>query len=288
MWRQGGVARARLRRDGCRRGRGRRGRRGGADGADGADGSDGSDGTDGTDGSDGTAPTGCSGGTGLSADDAFFETDSGASFWVLYPSHLADCAPVLVFLHPSTSVGLYDMGLWRSPLPTAIDIKTNEWGYTLLVPFLEPEGDSEHTWSFDQTAVLEDMVETYASVADIDLDRVAVMGQSAGAFMATHWALSDSPTLDAAFSVAGGLCNGVAYPDPAPSRALPFWVSHDPADEVVPFACSEDLVSALEAGGHEVVFDRREDLGHFWTPELTDQMLEHWLGERGGEGSGPG
>lgn len=255
---------------------------GALDGAAANSGADGSE--DGTDGS----RTGCSEGFGMTADDAFYETPSGAWFWVLYPPPVPDCAPLMIFLHPSTSVGSYDMGLWRSPLPTAIDVKTNEWGYTLLVPFLEPEGTGEHTWSLDQTSLLEEMVETYASKKNIDLDRVAVMGQSTGAFMAAHWGLSDSAVLDAVFSVAGGLCEGVAYPDPAPANRLPFWVSHDPADDVVPFSCSEDLVSVLEAAGHDVVFDQRDGLGHFWTPELTDRMLEHWLGERGGEGPGPG
>lgn len=251
----------------------------GSDGTDGADGTDGSDGSDGGDGSDGTAATGCSNGAGMARGDAFFTTDAGDSFWVLYPDPVPDCAPVVVWLHGGDNVGGYDAGRYLSPLPTGIDLLTNVFGYALLVPYLEDDRDVPHAWTGDEAPAMEAMLATLALQANIDQDEVMVMGHSAGGFMATRWALERPDRLTRAAVVGAGLCGDVTYPDAPPVPALPFQLAHDPADDVVPFSCSEALRDALDAGGHEVVLDEWEDMGHGWASGLTDSLLIPWLGE---------
>ncbi len=258
----------------------------GTDGADGTDAGDGSDGADGSDGTDGGGATGCSGGAGLERGDRFLNTPDGASFWVLYTEPVPDCAPLLVFLHGGDSVGGYDRGLWRSPLPTGVDVKSNEWGYALLVPYLEEAASTTHSWSADpadEQAELEAMIDSLATQANINLDRVMFVGHGEGGDVATWLALNAPARMERATTVGAGLgCAGFGYPATEPSPKLPFYAAHDPADSVRPYSCTETLELELTTHGHDIDVDSRAlgADGHGWVPDLTDALLEAWLTER--------
>ena len=240
----------------------------------------------GTGGDDGGTEDPCSGGTGLGEGDFFIEAD-GFSAWVLKVPGTPACAPVMLFGHGGSNVGAYVENRWLDALNTGLDGRVAERGYILVVPFLEDKAEiTEHTWSLEQTDVIDAFVDALAEGADIDTSKVLFVGQSAGGHMAVYQGLYQPGRVTHTVAVSSGIGAYFDYPEPEPSLKLPFFVAHDPQDEVVPYAYSEQLAADLDAHGHDYVFNDYTlgEGGHRWSPELTDALLDWWLGPLDGGG----
>ena len=247
----------------------------------GADGGDDSGGDSGSGTDSGATGSDCSEGSGLTAgSDTFLDVD-GASAWVLVPNDLPACAPLVVFGHGGSSPGGYLDGKWKDALRTQFDVLAGEQGYVFVVPYLEDTDQVDHQWSLEQTTELAAMVAAVAEQADVDQNRVLFAGQSAGGHMAVYLGLYDWGPFTHIAAVSSGIGAYFDYPDPPPDQKLPFFVAHDPDDEIVPYSYSEQLVSDLEANGHDHVYSDFEmgDNGHFWSEEVTTSLLGWFLGE---------
>ena len=269
---------------------------GGGDGGSGGSGGDdggsgGDDGGSGGDsgGDDGSTDT-CSGGSGFSEGDFFLDVD-GHSAWVLVVPGTPACAPVLLMGHGGGSPGAYDEGRWMDALNTGFEREAGERGFILVVPFLEDSAEwQEHTWSLSETAVIDGFVEALGAGIDIDTAEVLFVGQSAGGHMAVYQGLYEPGVVTRIAAVSSGIGAYFDYPEPAPELKLPFYVAHDPGDEIVPYSYSEQLAADLEANGHDYVFEDHlmGEGGHRWAPEVTAAILDWWLGPLGGEDDGGG
>ncbi len=229
----------------------------------------------GTDGDTGESGPDCSGGSGWDAGGQLFETD-GMSAYRLVPGDLAACAPVVVFCHGGNNAGSDQDGNWLDVLGTNLGLLAGERSFVLVVPGVQDGGGGEHNWSLDHPDELAALVELVGDGVDVDRSRVLLMGQSAGGHITAYTALYEPGPFTAAGVVSAGIGSYFDYPDTEPDPKLPFYVAHDPADEVVAYSRSEALAADLEAHGHDYVFVDWElgANGHGWDPELSVALLD--------------
>ena len=221
----------------------------------------------------------CSGGSGAATGGQFLDV-GGASTWLYVPSSLVPCAPMILHGHGGSSPGgLAQDGGWNDQLGTGLIHEADDLGFVLMVPFLEDAPHTNHIWNSGEVDDLTAMIQTAAALADLDMDRVLFAGQSAGGHMAVYYGLYDYPHELSYVAVVSAGTASVPYPAQEPSVKLPFFVAHDPSDQVVPYLYSELLAADLDAHGHDHVFDDY-DLGangHGWSLELTEDLLDWWL-----------
>jgi hypothetical protein len=223
----------------------------------------------------------CSAGSGL--DDGQFEffAVDGVSAWLFAPPDLPPCANLFVFLHGGNSPGgTNGDGFWND-MGTELPLQAGPNHYALLVPGLEDAPSSNHPWSYDQVDTLDGMIDQAHARLDLDRGRALVAGTSAGGVMAGYYGLyqpgKQSHMVVASAGFGGGQYD---YPPEEPDPKLPFYVAHDPDDDVAPYYLSEDFVEELLSHGHDVTFEDFEGSGggHMWSPTLTQQVLDWWLG----------
>ncbi|MCB9742894.1 MAG: hypothetical protein H6741_05280 [Alphaproteobacteria bacterium] len=212
-------------------------------------------------------------------DGKFFLEVEGASFWVLVPAEAPDCAPVFLFGHGGSSPGGTDnQGHWRDT-GTGLAALAPTAGFILVVPFLENSPMTEHAWQESDAELLDAMVEEVASRWDIDRNRVLFAGTSAGGHMASYYGLYRPQVPKAIAVLSAGLGGYFDYPETEPEPLLPFYVAHDPDDEIVPYSYSEHLVEQLELHGHEYVFEQLDlgENGHFANEAAWAGVVGWWM-----------
>ncbi|MCB9746006.1 MAG: hypothetical protein H6740_25750 [Alphaproteobacteria bacterium] len=221
----------------------------------------------------------CSLGEGLDAGSYFLEAE-GASFWVLVPIEAGDCAPVFLYGHGGTSPGGVDnMGNWRDA-GTGLAALAPTAGFVLVVPFLEDAPMTEHVWDESAAGVMDAMVAEVSSRFDVDRNKVLFAGTSAGGHMAAYYGLYQPEVPTSIAVLSAGLGGYFDYPETEPSVKRPFYVGHDPDDEIVPYSYSENLAAELEAHGHRYVFEDLdlEGNGHFANEGAWARVVGWWLG----------
>lgn len=226
-----------------------------------------------------TAATTCTGGSGLSAGDHFIEQD-GVPVWVRVPEGLPACAPLLLWGHGGQSPGSFFED-WNDPTGTNLHHLARTEGYVFVAPGVIDGLDQGHAWSYSDAAWIEPLIDTLWESLDLDRGQTWWVGNSAGGFIGL-WLGLNAPSRFTAMGIisSGGLGSYFDYPDPAPERKLPFYLAHDPADQVVDYQLSVDTAARLEQEGHAVSFsDWTMTLqGHGWSDGLSEALLV-WLAE---------
>ena len=230
-------------------------------------------------GDDDDASADCSGGSGWPSGPQFLEV-MGESYWVYVPSSPPPCMPLFLFGHGGNAAGGgAEGGMWNDLPHTNLPSLAESEGFVFMVPFVEDVHHTTHGWSADDVAPMEAMIEEAAARADIDLDHVIFAGTSAGGVMAMYWGLYFPDSLSHVGVLSAGFGGQVPYPDPEPDPKLPFFLGHDPDDEMAPYSLSEEAAVELEAHGHEVTFEDTDvgGNGHGWHPSVSEQILAWWL-----------
>ncbi len=148
--------------------------------------------------------------------------------------------------------------------------------YPALV--LAPQCPAEDRWT-DHLPALHTLTLAVASEYGVDSRQLAVTGLSLGGEGAYQLVIAYPETFARAAPICGpGPWHGVT----AASAAVPTWVFHGDADEVVPLSHSLDLVDEIRRHGGEPRLTVYPGVGHgSWRPAYGDGELLDWL-------SGPG
>jgi len=236
-------------------------------------------GTDDDDTGDDDDAQDCSGGSGAAVEGEFL-TVGDASTWLYVPEGVIACAPLILLGHGGSHPGgILPNGLWNDQLGTGLAGQAAQLGFALMVPYLEDAPNTEHPWNTAEVHELDEMIDAAANLLDIDRNRVLFAGQSAGGHMAAYYGLYEPGNAPQIAVISAGLGGYFDYPSTEPDPKLPFFVAHDPNDEIVPYSYSVNLTSELDAHGHEYVFDDYElgSNGHGWSAALTEDLLDWWL-----------
>jgi predicted peptidase len=176
--------------------------------------------------------------------------------------------PLVLFLHGSGERGDDLARVCTQGLPRAIERGRN-------VPFVSiaPLCPAGMTWTA-LLSPLRELLDTVVPAMRIDTRRIYLTGISMGGFGA--WQLAAH--LPERFAALVPICGGGNTEWAAKLARLPTWVFHGSDDRVVPSACSETMVSALERVGAPVRLTLYEGVAHdSWTRTYDDPELYHWL-----------
>ena len=237
--------------------------------------------TSGDSGADTGSAADCSGGTGLSAGDHFIEQD-GVPVWVRVPDDLPACAPLLLWGHGGQSPGDFFED-WSDPTGTGLHQLASSAGFVFVAPGVVEGPQQSHGWSYGDDVWIEPLIDTLMAGVDLDRHRVWWVGNSAGGFLGL-WLGLNAPDHFTAMGIisSGGVGSYFDYPSPEPSRKLPFYLAHDPEDQVTDYSLSVDAAALLSEAGHTVEFtDWTMTLqGHGWADGLSEALLQ-WMTDNG-------
>jgi dienelactone hydrolase len=124
-------------------------------------------------------------------------------------------------------------------------------------------------WKLDfLNAYLDELLQ----ILPVDPDKVYVEGHSLGAMATWDWAMNN-PERFAAISPRDGAGS--------PFRAsrlknIPVWVVHGSADDVIPAAYADQMVSALQAAGGTVKYSLLKGAPHNLPPDFDQQAVVSW------------
>ena len=137
-------------------------------------------------------------------------------------------------------------------------------------------------------AAIDALVAHIGGLYNIDTDRLYLAGHSGGGFFVQGFGIRNADRFAAAavFNAGcisasdryGNSCIVYASDSAVAVRKMPFYVMHNPRDQVVPFEYSEDLESTLTMGGHSVLGHLRTynggRSGHSINSTLVPQVWE--------------
>jgi poly(3-hydroxybutyrate) depolymerase len=236
------------------------------------------DGPGSADDSDGPADAACSGGTGGGTGGSAHSAGS-LPYYRYVPEALPPCSPLLLFGHPGSRPGEIHQGVWEDPGHTDLVALADSVGFVLVVPGANPD-NTQHDWSFDLVPEIDALTRDVRREYDIDERRIWFAGVSAGGHMAGYLGLYDPTVFTGIGVVAAGLgAGGFGYPETEPEPKLPFYVAHDPGDQVIDYEYSVALADALASHGHTYAFEDwtlGNGDGHGWNRELGAAIVG-WL-----------
>ena len=188
--------------------------------------------------------------------------DEGATKW-----------PVLFFLHGAGERGS-DLTLLTKHGPIAQAQGGREFPFIMVAP----QCPLDWTWdrSLDQLdCLLEEIIASYA----VDTERICVTGLSMGGYGTWHWGARHADAFAALVPICGGTMPLMGFPEKiALLKDVPVWVFHGVDDQVVPVACSEELVTVLESLDAPVRFTKYTGVGHHsWDRAYAEPELIPWL-----------
>jgi predicted peptidase len=202
--------------------------------------------------------------------------------------------PLVLFLHGAGESGVD--GVAPTTVGIGPAIVRDPARFPALVVF--PQASVGYGWKgFNLDAAFAALADVEASFA-VDPDRVSVTGISMGGYGTWLAAMRDPERFSAIAPVCGGLDVQPALPflatrmrtrevllDAAAARiaALPQWVFHGDADDIIPVSESRELVAALERAGAPVRYTEYPRVRHnSWDRAYAEAELPAWLlGERG-------
>ena len=123
-------------------------------------------------------------------------------------------------------------------------------------------------------ASLKELIDSYLSRADVDTDRVYIMGLSMGA-MGTFDMVCRFPDV---FAAAIPICGTVNASRLAAAKNVKFRIFHGDADNVVPVDGSRNAYRALKAAGADVEYIEFPGCNHgSWNPAFNYPDFMKWL-----------
>ena len=173
--------------------------------------------------------------------------------------------PLVLFLHGAGEVGNQLDLVKHQGLPRRI---AKGW----KPPFIMVAPQTRWSpWNSEDLIALLDGIQ---QALDVDRDRVYLTGLSLGG--AGTWAFAAAHP--DRFAGVVPIC-GSGDPETAEQlRTLPIWVFHGAKDDTVPLACSEEMVTAVEAAGGDVRLTVYPDATHdSWTKAYSTDALYDWM-----------
>ncbi len=224
-------------------------------------------------------------GGGGAGDALYFPEGDDPPFLVHAPPDYAPWVgwPVVMFLHDGPSAGVLTGDGWSEDFRGDWSALAKAEGFLLVVPGVRWEGQaSSHEWAPEGTdGELVRLLTIVQQWYNVDLDHVHLVGHGRGGHAAERLGFTGSTKLASVGVHGAGLqADWAAYPEPPPSRRLPFLVTHDPLDQVFPHEASLNLFLTLDANGHEAEFRDELMAGNPPDPQhhrITPQVAAmHW------------
>lgn len=176
--------------------------------------------------------------------------------------------PLVLFLHGAGERGA-DIDLVALHGPPKLADAGHEFPFVLV----SPQCPESSRWDAEPT-VLSRLLDEVSARYRIDSDRVSVTGLSMGGF--GTWTLATR--YPERFAAIAPICGGLWGQSAASIRDLPVWAFHGDADDVVPIAMTEEIVTELRSCGSDVRFTRYAGVGHdSWTATYENSELYDWL-----------
>ncbi|KJL27887.1 alpha/beta hydrolase-fold protein [Microbacterium oxydans] len=179
--------------------------------------------------------------------------------------------PLVLFLHGAGERG---SDLDRAALhgPPRLADAGHEFPFVLVTPQC-----AESSQWVAELSTLSGLLDEVVAAHRIDSARISVTGLSMGGYGTWSMAVRYPDR----FAAIAPICGGLWLQSAAPIRSLPVWAFHGDADDVVPIAATDDIVTELRSLGGDVRFTRYPGVGHdSWTetygnPEFFDWLLSH-------------
>ncbi|CAH0148706.1 hypothetical protein SRABI76_00737 [Microbacterium oxydans] len=179
--------------------------------------------------------------------------------------------PLVLFLHGAGERGA---DLDRAALhgPPKLADAGHEFPFVLVTPQC-----AESSQWVAELSTLSGLLDEVVAAHRIDAARISVTGLSMGGYGTWSMAVRYPDR----FAAIAPICGGLWLQSAAPIRSLPVWAFHGDADDVVPIAATDDIVTELRSLGGDVRFTRYPGVGHdSWTetygnPEFFDWLLSH-------------
>jgi predicted peptidase len=197
---------------------------------------------------------------------------------VYVPSTIAPPLPVILFLHGAGESGQDDI------LPTTVGIgpaiATAPERFPAFVVFPQASrGYGWHGFNLDAAvAALDDVEREFAT----ERERVYVTGISMGGYGTWLLGLQQPERFAALVPVCGGLDRSASGRTPASAArrlaAIPQWVFHGDADDIIAVDESRTMVRALRAAGAAVRYTEYAGVRHnSWDRAYAEPELMPWL-----------
>lgn len=179
--------------------------------------------------------------------------------------------PLVLFLHGAGERGS-DLELAAVHGPPMLADAGQEFPFVLVTPQC-----TESSQWVTELSTLSGLLDEVVASHRIDPSRISVTGLSMGGF--GTWSLA--VRYPDRFAAIAPICGGMWLQSAAPIRDVPVWAFHGDADDVVPIAATEQIVTELRSLDADVRFTRYAGVGHdSWTdtyanPEFYDWLLSH-------------
>ncbi len=200
--------------------------------------------------------------------------------------------PVILFLHGAGESGSDGLRQTTVGLGPAVQREPERW--PALIVF--PQASRGYGWSGFNLAAALAALEDVESNFEVDRERISVTGISMGGYGTWLTALLEPERFSAIVPVCGGLdarsaiqagvLTEMQYPRlyaEAAVRlsALPQWVFHGEADDIIPVEQSRAMVSALKSAGANVRYTEYPRVKHnSWDRAYAESELAPWLLEQ--------
>jgi predicted peptidase len=148
------------------------------------------------------------------------------------------------------------------------------WWADLKGDFRSPEGGKLSETPSDMLTMVFEVVDKLAKENKVDPSRIYVTGLSMGGF-GSFGAVGHRPDF---FAAAMPICGGGDPSTAEKMKKVPFRVYHGGADAVVPAACSQIMVKALEKAEADVKLIEYPGVNHdSWTQTYKNDEVWKWL-----------
>jgi hypothetical protein len=168
----------------------------------------------------------------------------------------------------------------------AMDDLATDNGWVLAIPMAGTAGDGRLSWTESATddAYFDAWLDLLAAGWNIDLDRVHMVGSSAGGAAAVFLGYEHAERVASLVDHAGSNPYFGQWPStPWPAECAALFV-HDEADPVVGREGVEDAALMFEEAGQHVERAYEYDSGHDWNPDELGPLMADFFGRMCNEG----
>lgn len=198
------------------------------------------------------------------------------AYRVYEPPGLAPGMPVMLFLHGAGESGADGIAPTTVGLGPAI-VRDPEQ-FPCVVVF--PQASRGYGWGGFNLAAADAALSAAESEYGTDRERVYVTGISMGGYGTWSLALRQPARFAALVPVCGGLARRERTHAEAARHlaAIPHWVFHGDADDIIPVSESREMVDALRAAGGAVRYTEYAGVRHnSWDRAYAEPELMPWV-----------
>lgn len=203
------------------------------------------------------------------------EVSDGYNYWLSTPDSVsddkADAKPVVIFLHGASLCGSDLNKVKRYGTIDAI-----EKGRTLDAYVIAPQNPGG-AW---KPAKVMNVLDHVAKTANIDPNRIYVLGMSLGGYGTIDLAATYPDRIAAAIA----MCGGGSVKDLSGLSQVPLWIIHGTADRAVSVSQSDRVVNFIKSiDAERLAYDRIPGMNHgqparmFYLKESYDWLFSHSL-----------